>query len=117
MLQIFFLITFIAEIIVGYQIVTALIRWDNSLKELNTKVLEFQPELKKILADTKTSVNKAMVSFGSIVTFIGEKRSQCKNLFSKNFLSVIGCAVLKIPFKQMVSVLDFLLTFKKLLKV
>lgn len=117
MLNLFFTIVFIAEIILAHWIISKLIKLDNCVKNFNSQVLEYQPTLKTNLQNARCSVNKAMLVLANIVTFINAKQSQCKTLFSKNILSVIGCSVLKIPFKQMFSVLDTILTLKKLLKV
>jgi len=117
MLQLFFTITFAAEIIVGYWIISYIIKCSKAVNKINEEVLAFQPVLKKSLEDTKVSVNRSMETFGKIVTYISTGKNQCRQLFSKNFLSVAGSLILKIPFKKMVSIMEFLLTLRKLLKV
>jgi len=117
MLHLFFTITFIAEIIVCFWIVSKLKKLDRAVLEMNSQVLDYQPELKSMLANVKANVNKSMVSLKSLVSFIGETKGECKKLFSKNFLSAMGCLILKIPFSQILSVLDVIFTLKKILKV
>ena len=117
MLQVFFTISFIAEIIVCCWLVSKLKKWDRAVLEMNKQVLEFQPELKKSLTVVKTNVNKAMVALKVVVSFIGTTKGECKKLFSKNFISALGCLILKIPFKQILGILDVIFAFKKLLKV
>ncbi len=116
MLNLFFTIVFLAEIILAHWLISKIIKLDNYVKALNFLVVDRQSELKITLKSARCSVNKAMLMFANIVTFINAKQSQCKTLFSENLLSVIGCSVLKIPFKQMFTVLDTVLTLKRLLR-
>lgn len=116
MLQLFFTISFIAEIIVCVWIISKLQKFDKQVLEMNKQIVEFQPELKQALAKTKTTVNKTMTAFRSLVSVIGNTKGECKKLFSKNFLSALGCLILKIPFKQVLNILDVIFVLKKLLK-
>lgn len=117
MLHLFFTITFVAEIIVGFWVVSKLKQWDKAVLEKNNQVIACQPVLKETLTEVKANVNKSMLALTSLVTFIGETKGECKKLFSKNFLSALGCLILKIPFKQIMTVLDVILTVKKFLRV
>lgn len=117
MLHLFFTITFIAEIIVTVWVVSKLKKWDRAVLEMNNQVLDYQPVLLDKLTKIKTNVNKSMVALKSLVTFIGETKGECKKLFSKNFLSALGCLILKIPFKQILTILDVIFMLKKFLKV
>ncbi len=116
MLQLFFTISFVAEIIVGFWIVSKLRKWDNAVLEMNKQVLDFQPELKASLTKVKAGVNKSMLALRSLVSVIGNAKGECKKLFSKNFLSALGCLILRIPFKQVLNILDVIFALKKLLK-
>ena len=117
MLHLFFTITFVAEVIVCCWIVSKLKKLDEIVLEKNAQVLEYQPVLKSALTEVKANVNKSMLTLTSLVTFIGETKGECKKLFSKNFLSALGCLILKIPFKQIMSALDVILMVKRILKV
>ncbi len=117
MLHLFFTISFAAEIIVCCWIISKLKKLDSIIIEKNRQVLEFQPELKKNLLEIKGKVNKSMVTLKSLVSFIGTAKGECKKLFSKNFISALGCLIFKIPFKQILNILDVIFALKNILKV
>lgn len=117
MLHLFFIVVFIAEVIIGCWVISKIKEWDNNVNKLNAQVIELRPQIQSSLLETKLCVNKTMTAFAGIVTCIAEKREECKKFFSKSILSVIGSAVLKIPFSKILSILEIALTLKKMFRV
>ena len=82
MLNLFFTIVFLAEIILAHWLISKIIKLDNYVKALNFLVVDRQSELKIILKSARCSVNKAMLMLANIVTFINLHRIQSSNIIN-----------------------------------
>lgn len=116
MLVLFFTIIVIAELIITVWLVLGLIKADKAVCETNKKIIEFQPILKSKLGKLKSIISLVLSSLDYCVMFIAEKKENFQNAFKKNLLSSILCIILKIPGKQILTILEILLTLKKLFK-
>lgn len=116
MLYIFFLIVFLAELIVMEWIVSKIIRLEKRVIETNQKVINYRPILKERIQKATSLLSGAAICLKSFVTFIAEKRGQCRDLLCKNLMSSLLCMITKIPFKQILTGLEIFLSIKKLLK-
>ncbi len=116
MLTIFFTITFIAELIIAGWIISVILKLDKIVCTTNQQVTDYRPILQENLTKTKAGVNKTLTALTKFVTFINEKKCECKDAFEKNIITSILCIILKLPFKKIISALEVALMLKKLLR-
>lgn len=116
MLTLFFTIIFLAELIVANWIISKIVKFDNKVKETNIQILEIQPILRKYIRSTHYKLTKALNSLNCFVTFVADKKHQCKELCSKNIITSIVCLIVRLPYKQIFSALEVILTIKKILR-
>lgn len=116
MLTLFFTIIFIAELIVAGWIISGLLKLDRMVCQTNEQVTTQRTELMSKLDCAKTCINKTLNALNSFVTFINEKKCECKEAFETNIVTSILCLILKLPFKQILSALEVVLTIKKILR-
>ena len=116
MLTLFFTIIFLAELIVAGWIISWIIKFDKAVCQTNSQVTLQRKELISKMNDAKMSINKTLTALNNFVTFINDKKCECKNAFETNIITSILCLILKLPFKQILSALEVILTVKKLLQ-
>ena len=116
MLTLFFTLTFLAELIVANWIITKIIKFNNQVKEINVRVIEYQPLLKRSIQKTHGKITKSLNSLNCFVQFVADKKHECKELCSKNIITSIVCLIVKLPYKQIFSALEVILAIKKIIK-
>lgn len=116
MLTLFFTIIFLAELIVANWIIFNIIKLDKHVKEINIQITEYQPILRRSIQKVNGKLTKSLNSLNCFVTFIADKKQECKELCSKNILSSLLCIILKLPFKQILSALEVILAIKKIFR-
>ncbi len=116
MLTLFFTITFIAELIVAGWVISWILRFDKIICQTNLQVTQQRVELVSKMNCAKTSINKTLTALNNFVTFINDKKCECKKAFETNIITSILCLILKLPFKQILSALEVILTIKKILR-
>ncbi len=114
MLTLFFTIIFIAELIVAGWIISGIIKLDKIVLSKNQEVLNFQPILKDQLQKTKSIIDIAGLSLDYFVTFIAEQKENCVILIKKNIIASILFLILKIPGKQIFTIVDLIFAVKKI---
>lgn len=97
-------------------IVSKITKLEKAVIETNQKVTNYRPILKARIQKTTSLLNGAATCLKSFVTFVAEKRGQCKDLMCKNLLSSLLCMITKLPFKQILTGLEIFLSIKKFLK-
>lgn len=116
MLIAFFVIVFIAEMIVAEKIISVLRLADERVCKINSKVCEFNPVLKGKLSDTHTIVSKILSYTTCFIDFVLLKKCECEVLFKKNLITTILCLAIKMPYRKIFDAVSLFFTLKKLLK-
>ena len=116
MLYIIFLIVFLAELIIMEWVVSKIIKCEKVVTETNNKITACRPIIKEKIKKAHSCLNTLTCCLKSFVTFVAEKKGQCKDLICKNILSTILCTITKIPFKHIITGLEIFLKIKNILK-
>ncbi len=116
MLVIFFTIVFLAELIIASWIIGKINNARKLVAEYNQQVTNLQPVIKSGIISTRENITKTLNSLNSFVRFLAEKKCQCTGLIERNILSTFLAFITKLPYKQILSILEILLTLKKFLK-
>ncbi len=115
MLMIFFIIVFIAEIIITVQIINLIMKADRCILSVNEKVLSFQPELKKNVETVGIFVKKFANVVRTTELFYEKQKNRYKNLLIKNILTLIIFLMLNKNGKHAITIVDIILSVSNLL--
>lgn len=116
MLYIIFLIVFLSELIIMEWVISKIIKCEKIIIETNQKVTACRPLIKEKMQKANSCLNSLTCCLKSFVTFIADKKGQCKDLICKNVVSTILCRITKIPFKHIITGLEIFLKIKNILK-
>lgn len=113
MLTLFFIIIFLAELIITSWIVSGLRKADAIVCEMNLQVTKSREELKEKLNKTKAVINLAKLSLDYLITFVKEKKTNFEHFFKKNLLTTILFLILRIPEKKITRYIDIFVILKQ----
>ncbi|MBQ8460150.1 hypothetical protein IJ541_08635 [bacterium] len=116
MLELFFTIVFIAELIIAGWLISHLRKWDKKVCDLNLKVLEVKPKICKILTKFKNSVEYITKGYNKAVTFVANQKSNILNAIIKNIVVLLLIFLLKIPGKKAIAFFDVVSMLIKIFK-
>lgn len=117
MLILFFTITFIAELIVAEKVISWVRNTNQKINTINNQVLEIKPTIQEKLSMFHENVTKVKIPLCNIALFVTDKKDTCTKFIEKDIFSEILAIFLKIPFKQIISTIELIITIRKLLKV
>lgn len=110
-----FTIIFIAELIIAGWIISAILKADKCVCEVNQKVLDFQPVLKKQINQFQITVNTVCwVLIISQLLLLG-KRRMCKCLFKEYYYNS-ALSVLSTGGKRVFAFADLIISLVKFIK-
>ena len=116
MLVVFFTIVFIAEIIVTVWIISAIKKLDTKVLKANLAINQISPEIISAVSLMRASVEIISTKFGATVDFIEEKKCSCFTTLQKGILTTLLFHFTKIPGKKLFTIIDTLLTIRKIVK-
>ena len=117
MLTIFFVIVFIAELIVAEKVISTLKKTSAAVCEINDQVSEIKPVVASSMRSVSSGVNSAAKGVGAFTKFLEKKRKFAIVSLTKAVLGiVIFLAIKKFPHKKMLSVVDVFFALGKLIK-
>jgi hypothetical protein len=116
MLILFFTIVFIAELIILEKVISQILKFKKSISNLNIQIEEFKPQIKSDMKNLRLSITKILNSLNCFVSFVANKRINCSENIKKNLIVKILAFILRIPFKRIWTVVNTVLTIRKLLK-
>lgn len=117
MFTLFFIIIFLAELIIAGWIISKIRKANEIVLEYNKKITAIQPVIKDTLQKTReiiTLINSKLTCFCASAA---DKKESCKNLFKNKNLTEIAMWIMKIPFKQIITMLEIILTIRKIIRV
>ena len=118
MLTIFFIIVFIAELIVAAKVISILKNASASVCSINNQVTETKASLEKSMHSVSSGVKSAAKGAGFLTKFLEKRRRDAIIALSKGVLGiVIFLLIRKYPNKRLLSVVDVIYSLDNLLKV
>lgn len=97
MLTLFFIIIFIAELIITSWIVSIIRIADQKVCQANQQVTESRKKLKERLYKIKAIINIANLSIDYIITYIKETKTSFEQILNKDIITTLILLILKIP--------------------
>ena len=116
MLTIFFTIIFIAELIIAGWIISAILKADKCVCEVNQKVLDFQPVLKEQINQFQIAVNTVLLWVDYFAAFVTKKKEECISVCSKNIITTVLYLFLNTGGKRVFAFADLLISLIKFIK-
>lgn len=116
MLTIFFTIIFIAELIIAGWIISILQKTDKYVCEINEKVVNIQPVLKKQINQFQIVINTILLGIDSFAVFLTKKKDECVNVCSKNIITTVVYLFLNTGAKRIFVFVDLLISLVKFIK-
>lgn len=117
MLTLFFTIIFLAELIVASWIISKIKKADAIVCDYNNKVTEIKPILKDNLQKVHEIISNIHSKLNCLTSSVSNRVENCKNLFKSKALTSFAMWVLNIPYKKILTVVEIILTIRKLTKV
>lgn len=116
MLVLFFTVIFLAELIVAGWIISKINDARAFVGEINQQVLEFQPTVKTNIDKAHELLSKTLDTLNLFTKFLSEKRGVLGSLVNRNIFSTVIAVALKLPFKDILALLEVAIKLRKLLK-
>ena len=110
MLNLFFTIVFIAEVIIALQLVSLINRADKAVLALNSKVIEYSPKVKNAIIDVRILINKALLGVYNLAQIIEKHKTKVKKSIVKNIFTTILFLMLSSNGKQILTTVDLVFT-------
>ena len=121
MLIFFFILIFIAEVKITYDVVCFIKRLDAKVCEINDKICEITPAVDNSFTSLRIVLNKALLTLNKVQLKIKEKKEEYKIALLKSVITGVLFVVLNTSGKKIFSVVDLAFDirnlFKKLTKI
>ena len=115
MLYLFFTIIFLAELIVAGWIIAQITKARRLVCEVNQQVIDIQTLIKTNIEKAHETLAKTLESLEAFMKFLAEKQGELGTLMNRNIFSATIAIVLKLPFKEILSLLEVIIKVKKIL--
>jgi hypothetical protein len=116
MLYLFFTIVFIAELVVLEKIVSLILKLKGNVHEMNCKIVDFKPKMKDYIKNFRSVVGVIFGKLDCFVTFVAQRRTDCSKRIKKGLLMTVLGFILRIPTKQVLTIVDILMMVRKVWK-
>ena len=106
MLTFFFIIVFIAELIIVCSLISWILKLDKKVCELNECFSVINPIIEDTITSVRISINSAALTLNKIQIKIAQKKDKYKTLVIKNIVTFILFLVLSNNAKKVISVTE-----------
>ena len=106
MLTFFFIIVFIAELIIVCSLISWILKLDKKVCELNECFSVINPIIEDTITSVRISINSAALTLNKIQIKIAQKKDKYKTLIIKNIVTFILFLVLSNNAKKVISVTE-----------
>lgn len=106
MLTFFFIIVFIAELIIVCSLISWILKLDKKVCELNECFSIINPIIEDTITSVRISINSAALTLNKIQIKIAQKKDKYKTLIIKNIVTFILFLVLSNNAKKVISVTE-----------
>ena len=112
MFVLFFVIVFIAELIVASKIVQIIKKADAKICTVNEQILSARPQIKKGITSVRIEINKILLSITQIQIKLKKKKEEYKIVLLKNVLTWICFLLLNYNVKRALTTVELVLSLK-----
>ena len=116
MLIFFFIIIFIAEIKLTYDLIRIIKRLDDKVCQINEEITAINPTIESQFTSLRIVLNKALLSLNNVQLKIKEKKEEFKIVILKNLITGILFFILQIKGQKIFSVIELAFDIKNFLK-
>ena len=116
MLIFFFILIFIAEIKITYDIVCYIRKLDVKVCRINEQICALNPKIESNFTNIRIALNKALLALNKVQLKIKEKKEEYKIVILKNIITGILFFVLNSKGQKICSVIDLAFEIKDLYK-
>ena len=112
MFVLFFVIVFIAELIVASKIIQIIKNADAKVCTVNEQILCAKPQIKKEITSIRIEINKILLSITQIQIKLKKKKEEYKIVLLKNILTGICFLLLNYNAKRALTTVELILSLK-----
>ena len=112
MFVLFFVIVFIAELIVASKIIQIIKKADAKVCTVNEQILSARPQIKKGITSVRIEINKIHLSITQIQIKLKKKKEEYKIVLLKNILTGICFLLLNYNAKRALTTVELALSLK-----
>ena len=116
MLVFFFILIFLAEVKITFDIVCYLRKLDKKIWSLDTQISELNPVIEEQFLSLRIALNKVLLSLNDIQLKIKEKKEEYKIILLKNLITGVLFFILNINGNKILSAIDLAVDIKDFLK-
>lgn len=117
MLTIFFIIIFIAELIIFEKIISVIRNCTKSVQQINNQVEEIKPILTKHITSAKSGVGNITKGVFSVSKFLTRRKMQALIAITKGALALVLFLILKkMPNKKILTAVDLIYAITNIAK-
>lgn len=116
MLAVFFTIVFVAELIVAGWIISAIKKLIVQVEQINLSVNQISPEIISTVTQVRAVAEMISSKLDATKNFIGDTKNDCICGIKKTLITSLLFKLMKLPGKRIMTVIDVVLTLRKLLK-
>lgn len=115
MLTVFFIVIFIAELIIFEKIISVIKNCTKSVQKINNQVEEIKPVITKHLTTAKSGVNSVTKGVSSASKFLTKRKMQVLIALTKGAVALILFLILKkMPNKKVLTAVDLIYAISNL---
>lgn len=116
MLTFFFLLVFIAEVKITYDLVVIIRRFDRKICEINETLVDLNPKLQQSVTQLRIAINTVLLNVIKIKQKIAEKKEKYKYKLLKNIITAVLFLCLNISGKKAMTYVELAFTAKDFIK-
>jgi len=116
MLIFFFILIFLAELKITFDIVCYLRKLDEKICSLDAQISALNPVIEEQFLSLRIALNKVLLSLNDIQLKIKEKKEEYKIILLKNLITGVLFFILNINGSKILSVVDLAVDIKDFLK-
>ena len=110
MLIAFFVIVFIAEVIVTWKIIEWIVRCDNNVCAISSQFVEYNQKIENAFTDLRIAINSALLNLNKIQVKIESEKNKFKNKLLKYAVSTLLFLLLNNNGKRIFSILELIIS-------
>ncbi len=112
MFTLFFIIIFIAELIIAYHLIMLIRKCDATVCALNKSLSVSGKQIHKSLIDVRLAVNKGLLALNGTIIKLQETKERYKWIFIKNVATTLLLLALNTDAKKVVASVDLIISIK-----
>ena len=115
-IKFFFIIVFIAEIVLTVNVISLILKCDKKVCDLNSVVSAIHPEVQKSFCSLRIAINTLNLSLNKVQLKIEQKKNEYKTIIFKYFITAVLFLILNTNGKRIMSSVETVFTLLDLLK-